>query len=41
MSIEENKTLIRHCVEEVFNKGNVAAIDEFLPQALPLPYSLV
>ncbi len=29
MSVEDNKTLVRHGIEEVFNKGNVAAIDEF------------
>lgn len=29
MSVKENKTLVRHCIEEVFNKGNVAATDEF------------
>lgn len=29
MSVEENKALVRRCIEEVFNKGNVTAIDEF------------
>jgi steroid delta-isomerase-like uncharacterized protein len=28
MSIAENKALIRHYIEEVWNKGNVDAIDE-------------
>ena|SRR5215469_6026848 len=28
MSTEENKALVRHYVEEVWNKGNVAAVDE-------------
>ena len=30
MSPEENKAVVRHFVEEVFNKGNLAAIDQFL-----------
>ena len=30
MSVEQNKALFRRFVEEVFNKGNVSTIDEFL-----------
>jgi predicted ester cyclase len=30
MSIEDNRALVRHWYEEVFNKKNVAAIDEFI-----------
>jgi steroid delta-isomerase-like uncharacterized protein len=30
MSIEQNKALFRRLVEEIFNKGNVSTIDEFL-----------
>lgn len=30
MSVEENKALFRRLVEEVFNKGNMSTIDEFL-----------
>ena len=30
MSTEENKALIRRFIEEVFNKKNLAAIDEFI-----------
>ena len=30
MSVEENKVLFRRFAEEVFNKGNVSIIDEFL-----------
>lgn len=30
MSGEENKALVRRYIEEVYNKGNVAAIDELL-----------
>ncbi len=30
MSIEENKALVQRFVEEVWNKGNLAAADEFL-----------
>jgi steroid delta-isomerase-like uncharacterized protein len=30
MSTEENKTLMRHFYEEVFNQKNVAAIDDFI-----------
>ena len=37
MSIEQNKTLVRHCIEEVFNKGNVTAIDEFFAPSLAPP----
>ncbi len=29
MSVEENKAIIRRSVEEFWNKGNIAAIDEF------------
>jgi len=45
MSVEENKALIRRFYEEVFNKKNLAAIDEFyapnhvdhtLPPGLPV-----
>ena len=30
MSVDQNKALFRQLVEEVFNKGNVSTIDEFL-----------
>ena len=30
MSVEQNKAIFRRLVEEVFNKGNVSTIDEFL-----------
>jgi steroid delta-isomerase-like uncharacterized protein len=30
MSPEENKAVVRHFVEEVFNQGNLAAVDRFL-----------
>ena len=30
MSTEENKAMVRRCIEEVFNKQNVTALDEFL-----------
>jgi steroid delta-isomerase-like uncharacterized protein len=30
MSVEQNKALFRRLVEEVFNKGDVSTIDEFL-----------
>ncbi len=30
MSIEENKAIVRRCNEDVFNKKNVGALDEFL-----------
>ncbi len=30
MSLDENKALVRRYIEEVYNKGNVAAIDELL-----------
>lgn len=30
MSVEQNKALFRRFIEEVFNKGNVSTIDEFL-----------
>ena len=30
MSIEENKAIVRRCNEDVFNKKNVSALDEFL-----------
>lgn len=45
MSVEENKTLIRRFYEEVFNKRNLAALDDFfapdhvdhtLPPGLPV-----
>jgi steroid delta-isomerase-like uncharacterized protein len=45
MSVEENKTFIRRFYEEVFNKRNLAAIDDFiapdhidhtLPAGLPI-----
>ena len=36
MSIEQNKVLVRRCIEEVFNKGDVTAIDEFFaPNFIP------
>jgi len=40
MSVEENKALVRRCIEEVHNKRNVVAMDEFfapnvIPHALP------
>jgi predicted ester cyclase len=41
MSLEENKALVRRVTEEVFNKRNVAALDEFFAPNLvpnnPLP----
>ena len=41
MSLEENKALVRRVTEEVFNKKNVAALDEFFAPNLvpnnPLP----
>jgi hypothetical protein len=30
MSPEENKAVVRRFVEEVFNQGNLAAVDQFL-----------
>ena len=30
MSIEENKALVRRCIEDVFNKKNITSLDEFL-----------
>ncbi len=30
MSVEENKTIERHYMEEVWTKGNLAAVDEFV-----------
>ena len=30
MSIEQNKTLVRHLIEEVINQGKVDLVDEFL-----------
>ena len=30
MSVEDNKTLYRRIVEEVWNSGNLAAVDEFI-----------
>jgi predicted ester cyclase len=41
MSVEENKAIVRRCIDEAFNKGNTAAMDEFLaanvvPHPLPL-----
>lgn len=30
MSTEQNKALIRHIVEEIFNQGNMSRADEFL-----------
>jgi hypothetical protein len=30
MATEDNKALVRHWYEEVFNKKHVAVIDEFL-----------
>jgi hypothetical protein len=40
MSTEENKRVVRHFVEEIFVKGNVAAVDElvaadFIPRSWP------
>jgi predicted ester cyclase len=50
MSIEENKAHVRRFFEEVYNKGNVAAVDEFLapnillhfdsPSDVPVPAEL-
>jgi steroid delta-isomerase-like uncharacterized protein len=30
MSIEQNKALVRQMVEEIFNRGNMSLVDEFL-----------
>jgi len=30
MSTEENKAIVRCCIEDVFNKQNVSALDEFI-----------
>ena len=30
MSTEQNKMLVRRVIEEVFNRGNVSLVDEFL-----------
>jgi steroid delta-isomerase-like uncharacterized protein len=30
MSTEQNKTLVRQMVEEIFNRGNMSLVDEFL-----------
>ena len=30
MSTEDNKTIVRRFIEEVWNKGNVAAVDELM-----------
>jgi predicted ester cyclase len=30
MSVEENKAPVRRCVEEIWNKGNLAVVDELL-----------
>ena len=30
MSTEQNKALVRHMVEEIFNRGNMSRVDEFL-----------
>ena len=30
MSTEQNKALVRHMVEETFNRGNISRFDEFL-----------
>ena len=30
MSTEENKAIVRNLIEEVFNKGNVAAVDQLV-----------
>jgi predicted ester cyclase len=38
MSLEQNKAIVRRCIEEAFNKGNAAAMDEFLaPNVVPHP----
>ena len=30
MSVEDNKAIVSRCIEEAFNRHNVAALDEFL-----------
>ena len=40
MSAKENKALARHCIEEVHNKRNVAAMDEFFSTHVPALFSL-
>lgn len=30
MSTEQNKTIVRQMVEEIFNRGNISRVDEFL-----------
>jgi len=38
MTVEENKAIVRRCVEEAFNRGEPAAMDEFLaPNVVPHP----
>jgi steroid delta-isomerase-like uncharacterized protein len=38
MSTEENKAIVRRCIEEAFNKGNTNAMDEFFaPNVVPHP----
>ena len=36
MSTEVNKTVLRRIYEEVFNKGNLAAVDESTPPTLSI-----
>ncbi len=50
MSTEDNKAIVRRFLEEVFNQGNVAAVDELLapnillhfdfPSDVPVPTEL-
>ncbi len=38
MSVEENKAIVRRCIDEAFNKGKTAAMDDFLaPNVVPHP----
>lgn len=33
MSVEENKTIVRRLIEEVWNQGNLAAVDEIISKS--------
>lgn len=38
MSVEENKNLVRRCIDQGFNKQNIAVIEEFFaPDIIPHP----